>query len=116
MAAFIFALCSIPVLIVYTWVFTPDLIPHEGIWYCEELDATWDLNTSSGTIQVNGKQEAFVSLHQFYCNLFYFETEDRKNVFYGEVVRASRSKIVVQDTDSGEKYIFLRQDTKGEQP
>lgn len=32
--------------------------------------------TSSGTIQVNGKQEAFVSLHQFYCNLFYFETED----------------------------------------
>ena len=91
LAACIFALCSIPVLIVYTWVFTPDLIPH-------------------------GKQEAFVSLHQFYCNLFYFETEDRKNVFYGEVVRASRSKIVVQDTDSGEKYIFLRQDTKGEQP
>lgn len=116
LTACIFALCSIPVLIVYTWVFTPDLIPHEGIWYCEELDATWDLNTSSGTIQVNGKQEAFVSLHQFYCNLFYFETEDRKNVFYGEVVRASRSKIVVQDTDSGEKYIFLRQDTKGEQP
>ena len=112
LAACIFALCSIPVLIVYTWVFTPDLIPHEGIWYCEELDATWDLNTSSGTIQVNGKQEAFVSLHQFYCNLFYFETEDRKNVFYGEVVRASRSKIVVQDTDSGEKYIFLRQDVK----
>ena len=66
--------------------------------------------------QVNGKKEAFFSLHQFYCNLFYFETEDRKNVFYGEVVRASRSKIVVQDTDSGEKYIFLRQDTKGEQP
>lgn len=87
LAACIFALCSIPVLIVYTWVFTPDLIPHEGIWYCEELDATWDLNTSSGTIQVNGKQEAFVSLHQFYCNLFYFETEDRKNVFYGEVVQ-----------------------------
>lgn len=84
LAACIFALCSIPVLIVYTWVFTPDLIPHEGIWYCEELDATWDLNTSSGTIQVNGKQEAFVSLHQFYCNLFYFETEDRKNVFYAE--------------------------------
>ena len=108
LAACIFALCSIPVLIVYTWVFTPDLIPHEG--------ATWDLNTSSGTIQVNGKQEAFVSLHQFYCNLFYFETEDRKTVFYGEVVRAARSKIVVQDTDSGEKYIFLRQDTKGEQP
>ena len=49
-------------------------------------------------------------------HLFYFETEDRKNVFYGEVVRAARSKIVVQDTDSGEKYIFLRQDTKGEQP
>ena len=71
LAACILALCSIPVLIVYTWVFTPDLIPHEGIWYCEELDATWDLNTSSGTIQVNGKQEAFVSLHQFYCNLFY---------------------------------------------
>ena len=67
LAACIFALCSIPVLIVYTWVFTPDLIPHEGIWYCEELDATWDLNTSSGTIQVNGKQKAFVSLHQFYC-------------------------------------------------
>lgn len=40
----------------------------------------------------------------------------RKTVFYGEVVRAARSKIVVQDTDSGEKYIFLRQDTKGEQP
>ena len=40
LAACIFALCSIPVLIVYTWVFTPDLIPHEGIWYCEELDAT----------------------------------------------------------------------------
>ena len=53
----------------------------------------------------------------FICAImFYFETEDRKNVFYGEVVRASRSKIVVQDTDSGEKYIFLRQDTKGEQP
>ena len=47
LTACILALCSIPVLIVYTWVFTPDLIPHEGIWYCEELDATWDLNTSS---------------------------------------------------------------------
>lgn len=30
LAACIFALCSIPVLIVYTWVFTPDLIPHEA--------------------------------------------------------------------------------------
>ena len=116
MAACIFALCSIPVLIVYTWVFTPDLIPHEGIWYCEELDATWDLNTSSGTIQVNGKQEAFVSLHQFYCNLFFFETEDGSRVFDGTVVRAARSRIVVKDENSGKSYIFLRQDTKGEQP
>ena len=101
---------------VYTWVFTPDLIPHEGVWYCEELDATWDLNTSSGTIQVNGKQEAFVSLHQFYCNLFFFETEDGSRVFDGTVVRAARSKIVVKDENSGKSYIFLRQDTKGERP
>lgn len=116
LAACIFALCSIPVLIVYTWVFTPDLIPHEGIWYCEELDATWDLNTSSGTIQVNGKQQAFISLHQFYCNLFFFETEDGSRVFDGTVVRAARSRIVVKDENSGKSYIFLRQDTKGEQP
>lgn len=40
-----------------------------------------------------GNRKHLVSLHQFYCNLFYFETEDRKTVFYGEVVRAARAKL-----------------------
>lgn len=87
------------------------IVPNEGVWYCEELEATMEFSNGKrvGTIRVDGVLYECVIENERFTNNIDFLEPSCKALFSGECIRADEEELIVTSAqEPGRKYTFVR--------
>ena len=88
-----------------------ELVPEDGIWYCEELKATLDFTAGKrvGTIYVDDVLYECTIESERFTNYIDFLEPSCKDLFFGECIYADDEKlIVISKKGPNREYTFVR--------
>jgi len=91
--------------------------PEEGVWYCDDLEIQLSFSEGNETYAIiDGKKVQCVCINDRGAIDFSVLVQERNvpnygvgdSIFWGQYVSLSESEFVVEDCNTGVRYIFVR--------